>query len=221
MRSSRLIRGGATLGETEHDGSAGGGTWLASASSGLFAGCPVGAGARFRSADGRLVSAPRTFKAKGEAARWLAGAESDQARGIWLDPAAGRISRPTTRRPGWAGSQRSRRAPERSTSCSACAHPARDRRRDCPGVGTAERADACADQVVVRSVGRSVWQVGRREGVRAARQILGQAVNDDRIAKNPVASTAAASSDTPSSGSSRLLSSTTSPLRCPTATGAC
>ncbi len=48
--------------------------------------------ARFRSADGRLVSAPRTFKAKGEAARWLAGAESDQARGLWLDPAAGRIS---------------------------------------------------------------------------------------------------------------------------------
>ena len=39
-----------------------------------------------------MVSAPYTFKTKGDAARWLASVEADKARGIWLDPSAGRIA---------------------------------------------------------------------------------------------------------------------------------
>jgi hypothetical protein len=38
-----------------------------------------------------MASASRTFKTKGDAARWLSSVESDKARGVWLDPSAGRV----------------------------------------------------------------------------------------------------------------------------------
>jgi hypothetical protein len=47
--------------------------------------------ARYR-VGSRRVEAPRTFPTKGDASRWLASAESDQAWGLWLDPAAGKAS---------------------------------------------------------------------------------------------------------------------------------
>lgn len=47
--------------------------------------------ARYRVAGGRFVAAPRTFPTKADAARWLAGVESDQARGVWVDPRAGKV----------------------------------------------------------------------------------------------------------------------------------
>ncbi len=45
--------------------------------------------ARYRDDAGSLQSAPRTFPSKGDASRWLATAEADQARGEWLDPRLG------------------------------------------------------------------------------------------------------------------------------------
>ena len=45
--------------------------------------------ARYRDDAGSLQSAPRTFASKGDASRWLATAEADQARGEWLDPRLG------------------------------------------------------------------------------------------------------------------------------------
>ena len=50
------------------------------------------AGAVPQRSTGAWSSAPHTFKTKGDAARWLASVEADKARGIWLDPSAGRIS---------------------------------------------------------------------------------------------------------------------------------
>lgn len=47
---------------------------------------------RYRNATGRLVTAPRTFGTKAEASRWLAAVEADQARGLWMEPSAGKIT---------------------------------------------------------------------------------------------------------------------------------
>lgn len=47
--------------------------------------------ARYLVAGGRISAAPRTFRTKADAARWLAMAESDQARGVWVDPRAGKV----------------------------------------------------------------------------------------------------------------------------------
>lgn len=47
---------------------------------------------RYRNATGRLVTAPRTFSTKAEASRWLAAVEADQARGLWVEPSAGKIT---------------------------------------------------------------------------------------------------------------------------------
>jgi len=41
---------------------------------------------------GRLVPAPQTFATRVDAERWLAEQETDQARGAWVDPSAGRIT---------------------------------------------------------------------------------------------------------------------------------
>jgi hypothetical protein len=48
--------------------------------------------ARYRNRAGGMVTAPRTFPTKGDATRWLAATESDQFRGLWLDPAGGRAT---------------------------------------------------------------------------------------------------------------------------------
>jgi integrase len=47
--------------------------------------------ARVRDLDGRLVPAPQTFATKVEADRWVAAAITDQARGTWVDPKAGKV----------------------------------------------------------------------------------------------------------------------------------
>lgn len=48
--------------------------------------------ARYRNRGGRLVAAPETFATKGDAAAWLARVQTDQSRGDFVDPRAGRIS---------------------------------------------------------------------------------------------------------------------------------
>lgn len=41
---------------------------------------------------GRLIPAPQTFARKVDAERWLNAQETDQSRGVWLDPALGRVT---------------------------------------------------------------------------------------------------------------------------------
>lgn len=48
--------------------------------------------ARYRTPDGRLVTAPETFATKGDAGRWLTMTESNMLRGSWLDPALGEVT---------------------------------------------------------------------------------------------------------------------------------
>src|SRR5690349_2436440 len=47
--------------------------------------------ARYR-VDGRMVSAPTTFRTKGDADAYLASVRTDMDRGVWIDPEAGRIT---------------------------------------------------------------------------------------------------------------------------------
>jgi integrase len=46
---------------------------------------------RYRNDAGQLVAAARTFATKAEASNHLATIQSDQARGLWVDPSAGRM----------------------------------------------------------------------------------------------------------------------------------
>lgn len=46
--------------------------------------------ARYRTPDGRLITAPGTYATKTDAARYLDAVELDQLRGVWHDPAPGR-----------------------------------------------------------------------------------------------------------------------------------
>jgi integrase len=48
--------------------------------------------ARYRNRGGRLVAAPETFATKGDATAWLARVQTDQSRGQFVDPRAGRIT---------------------------------------------------------------------------------------------------------------------------------
>lgn len=48
--------------------------------------------ARHRNAGGRLIAAPETFATKGDASAWLASIQTDQSRGGYVDPKAGRIT---------------------------------------------------------------------------------------------------------------------------------
>ncbi len=142
--------------------------------------------ARFRSADGRLVSAPRTFKAKGEAARWLAGTEADQARGIWLDPAAGRISL-SDYATAWLGGK-STIAPRTREI-----YELQLRAHILPAIGDgialgSVPLNELTPELIRAWYGALVTTRGRSVAAKAyvrLRQILSQAVNDDRIAKNP------------------------------------
>ena len=47
---------------------------------------------RYLGPDGLDHPGPRTFDTKGDAERWMAAAQTDLARGQWIDPSAGRIT---------------------------------------------------------------------------------------------------------------------------------
>lgn len=47
--------------------------------------------ARYPGAAGRLLAAPQTFATKAEATGYLAALRTDQGRGVWVDPAVGRV----------------------------------------------------------------------------------------------------------------------------------
>lgn len=48
--------------------------------------------ARYEVEGGRSVTAPIAFRTKADATRWLAGVETDRAKGTWVDPSQGRTA---------------------------------------------------------------------------------------------------------------------------------
>jgi integrase len=143
--------------------------------------------ARYRGLDGRLVTAPRTFATKGDAGRWLASVEADRARGIWLDPTSGRV-RLDEYAKAWLESRVNLAPRTREIyDLQLRLHIVPNMRPDVPALGSLYLCDITPD--VVRSwyaalAATRTKSVAAKAYVRL-RQILNQAVNDDRLVKNP------------------------------------
>lgn len=143
--------------------------------------------ARYRLPGGGHLAAPGTFATKAEATRWLAMVEADQARGLWVDPRAGRVllqDYAVT----WLDSKVGISPRTREIyALQLRIHVLPIVSDDVPGLGSVPIADITPELVRAWYVGLAS-QRGSSVAAKAyarLRQVLGQAVDDDRIAKNP------------------------------------
>lgn len=143
--------------------------------------------ARYEVVGGRSIPAPRTFPSKAEAARWLAEVEADQARGLWIDPQAGRTPL-SDYAWGWLrGQARIAKRTREIYEAQLRLHILPSIDPDVPALGKVALSDLTPE--LVRQWYAAL--VERRSGSVAAkaytrlRQILTAAVDDDRIVKNP------------------------------------
>ena len=143
--------------------------------------------ARYRTIDGRLASAPLTFKTKGDAARWLSSVEADKARGVWLDPSAGRV-RLAEYATAWLQGKATLAPRTREIyALQLRLHILPSISDDVPPLGFVPLGEITPDLVrawYAALVAQRSRSVAAKAYVRL-RQILNQAVDDDRIAKNP------------------------------------
>jgi integrase len=136
--------------------------------------------ARYPTSDGSMAPAPVTFRTKADAGRWLAAVEADQARGSWVDPRAGMVPLREYAE-AWLAS-RVQLAPRTRDM-----YDVQLRMHILPDLGDVEIGRLTPE--LVRSwyanlAERRTPSVAAKAYVRL-RQILAQAVNDDRLAKNP------------------------------------
>lgn len=143
--------------------------------------------ARYRVGLERRVVAPHTFATKGDASRWLALTEADQARGLWVDPALGKMTVGDYAQ-SWLGSKvrispRTRELYQLQLRLHILPMISDDVRP----LGEVALTDLTPDLI-------RAWYaaLAARRGMSVAakaytrlRQVLRQAVDDDRIAKNP------------------------------------
>ena len=143
--------------------------------------------ARYRSPEGRMLPAPETFAPKGAAAAWLAAAESDQHRGCWTDPRAAAVT-PGEYASDWLDTRVDLAPRTREI------YAAQLRLHILPSINPAVPALAGRSLATVTPELVRAWYAALREakGPSVAakayvrlRQIMRQAVDDDRIAKNP------------------------------------
>lgn len=143
--------------------------------------------ARYRLPTGAVVSAPTTFLSKRDAGHWLASVEADRTRGLWLDPRAGRI-RLGEYSTEWLKS-RVRLAPRTREiyDSQIRLHILPPLANGVPALGDVTLADLTPELI---RLWYATLTATRSPSVAAKaytrlRQILRQAVNDDRIGKNP------------------------------------
>lgn len=143
--------------------------------------------ARYEVEGGRSVAAPIAFRTKADATRWLAGVETDRAKGTWVDPSEGRMALDAY---SWAWLRGHARLAKRTreiyeSQLRLHILPVID--PAVPALGSVALGDLTPE--VVRQ-----WYAAlikhRSPSVAAKaytrlRQILTAAVNDDRIAKSP------------------------------------
>ena len=143
--------------------------------------------ARYRNRAGVMITAPRTFAAKADATRWLATTESDQYRGLWLDPVGGQLTLGEYAG-GWLNGKvtlapRTREIYESQLRLHILPGVA----ADVPALGDMP-LNALGPELIRAWYGALRVAKGRSVAAKAytrLRQILSQAVDDDRIAKNP------------------------------------
>lgn len=143
--------------------------------------------ARYEVEGGRSIAAPTSFATKADAARWLAGVETDQAKGAWVDPLAGRVSLDAY---AWAWLRGHARLAKRTREIYEAQlrlHVLPVIAPGVPALGTVDLTDLTPELVrqwYAALVERHSPSVAAKAYVRL-RQVLTVAVNDDRIAKNP------------------------------------
>ncbi len=135
--------------------------------------------ARYPGPEGQLVPAPTTFPTKGDAARYLAGVEVDQGRGLWLDPRAGQTTLDT-----WAADWLLRPAKRRNTL-------ARDRQalaKYLPSLGhrTLGSLTPALIGIVVREEAGKVAPATAARDLATLRAVLNAAVEAELIARSPL-----------------------------------
>lgn len=124
---------------------------------------------------------------KGDAGRWLASVEADRARGVWLDPTSGRV-RLDDYAKAWLESRVNLAPRTREIYLSQLdLHVLPSVSPDVPALGSLYLSDITPD--VVRAwyaalAAKRTRSVAAKAYVRL-RQVLNQAVNDDRLVKNP------------------------------------
>ena len=143
--------------------------------------------ARYEVEGGRSVAAQVSFATKAEAARWLAGVETDRAKGAWVDPLAGGVALDTY---AWAWLRGHARLAKRTREIYEAqlrlhVLPVID--RAVPALGTVALSDLTPELVrqwYAALVEHHSPSAAAKAYVRL-RQVLTVAVNDDRVAKNP------------------------------------
>jgi integrase len=134
-----------------------------------------------------MTAAPRTFATKVEATQWLAATEADQFRGLWLDPAGGKLTL-AEYAASWLKSKvtlapRTREIYEAQLRLHILPAAA----DDIPPLGDVP-LNALSPELIRGWYGALRLAGGASVAAKAytrLRQILRQAVDDDRIAKNP------------------------------------
>lgn len=142
---------------------------------------------RYNGSDGRRAAAVKTFRTKAEAGRWLAMAEADQARGSWVDPSAGSV---TLADYAWGWLETNVRIGRRTREIYEIQlrlHILPEVDANLPALGGVALRDVTPElvrawyAVLLKQRGRST---AAKSYVRL-RQVLGRAVSDDRILRNP------------------------------------
>ncbi|MBV8959528.1 MAG: site-specific integrase [Actinobacteria bacterium] len=143
--------------------------------------------ARYNVAGNYSVTAPRTFLTKTAASQWLVSVEADQVRGAWIDPRAGQVPLAEY---AWAWLEGHGRIAKRTREI----YTAQLRLHVLPEVDSSVRAlgEVQLAQLTPDLIRRWHAALGRVRSPSSAakaytrlRQILGQAVIDERIARNP------------------------------------
>lgn len=146
--------------------------------------------ARYWLPGGGHLAAPGTFTTKAEANRWLATVEADRARGLWVDPRAGRIKLEEYAAT-WLDSKvgispRTREIYALQLQLQLRLHVLPAVSDDIPALGSVPIADITPELVRAWYLGLAAER-GTSVAAKAyarLRQVLAQAVDDDRIAKN-------------------------------------
>lgn len=143
--------------------------------------------ARYEMEGGRSVPAPTSFATKADAARWLAGVETNRAKGTWVDPLAGRATLDQYAQAWLRGHARLAKRTREIYESQLRLHVLPVIDPSVPALGPVAMADltpALVRQWFAALVAGHSPSVAAKAYTRL-RQILTAAVNDEVIAKNP------------------------------------
>ena len=143
--------------------------------------------ARYRTGTGQRLGAPETFATKTEATRWLAMVEADQARGLWIDPSAGKVTLAAYSHTWLEGKVRISPRTREMYALQLRLHILPTIKDEVPALGRAQLGQLTPEWVRAWYAAGAAMRspsVAAKAYVRL-RQVLRQAVDDDRIPKNP------------------------------------